>query len=90
MSTLTHKTVVLESGISGATEEIKCKFSDLEETIKMLGNKLGWVKTIEITEIPVYIDPDIEYAVCKYVFNKFEIWEKERDNRLYEKMIFGE
>jgi len=70
------------------TKERTIKFSDLEDTL----NTRSWLKlkNLIITDIPAYRDPDFEYSVCRYVFNKVEIYEKEAENKSIEYLIYGE
>lgn len=70
------------------TKERTIKFSDLEDTL----NTRSWLKlkNLIITDIPSYRDPEFEYSVCKFVFNKVEIYEKEAQNKEYEYLIYGQ
>jgi hypothetical protein len=85
MSTsIQFKSVKLEFRTPG--EDISVKFSDLQETLKSIDwSKVG---SMSIIAIPVYRDPDMESAVTRYVFNKQEIYEMEKANAFYEKIIF--
>ncbi len=68
--------------------KVTCPFNDLQDFLEDV--KWATIKTLTITDVPVYRDEKFEDTVTRYIFNKQEIWEKRRANRSYEYLIFGE
>ncbi len=88
MEKLEYTSISLEFRTPGATQDVECKFSDLQETLE--GIDWSLVNTMTIRKIPVFRDPKFEDAVTRYVFNQQQAWDLVRENRQYEYLIFGE
>jgi len=85
-----YTTIYVYTGVNGATEIVKCNYPDLEETISDIKGNWENIKTVEISNVPIYRHPDFGYFVSKYVLNLIGKWKMEKDNEKIKKIIFGE
>ena len=87
MKQLEHKDITLGFRASLGLE-VTCSFNDLQDFLEDV--KWATIKTLTITDVPVYRDEKFEDTVTRYIYNEQEIHEKENINRNYEFLIFGE